>query len=175
MNLNEKLKRLTPERHGIYEKHAVKPVTSKVFEKVMYDQMYKYSWDNFVTVSMCISNGITPLDMSRSYVRKLKFSLHKGSCCGIPPTDLLKARDSIMYHLWVVVAILVLFRNMRKEINFFFIKPSNTTKTRSINDHKIPERRQKTMGVVLQVRYTRQYFFFTKYFKPKILKTIATN
>ena len=101
---------------------------------------------------MRISNGIAPLDMSRSYARKLKFSLHKGSCCGIPSTDLLKARDSIMYHLRVVVAILVLFRNMTKEINFLFIKPSKTTKTRSINDHKIPERRQKTMGVVLQVR-----------------------
>ena len=42
MNLNKKLKCVTPERHTICQTHAVAS-DIQGFQKLMYDQTYKYS------------------------------------------------------------------------------------------------------------------------------------
>ena len=86
------------------------------FQKLMYDQTYKYSEIVFLQFQCVFRTGFYPQSCLVEIFKNWKVSLELQGCWGIPSIDLLETRDCIMHHLCVVLAIVIFFR-------FIFHKP----------------------------------------------------
>ena len=101
-----------------YRPISILPALSKVYEKLMYNQIYNYFESFFSKLQCGFRKGIGAQDCLLSMIEKWRLSLDKGDQAGGVLTDLSKAFDCIDHEL--LIAKLVAYGFSRNSIHFMY-------------------------------------------------------
>ena len=86
----------------IIRPESILPVISKIYERLMYDQMYKYFGQIFPKFQCCFSKGLSTQNCVLFMIENWKESLNQGGHYGALLTNLSRAFDCIMRGLLIV-------------------------------------------------------------------------
>ena len=85
-----------------YKNRDISPVISKIYERLMYDQVYKYFGQIFPKFQCCFCKGFSTQNCLLFMIENWKESLNQGGHYGALLTNLSRAFDCIMRGLLIV-------------------------------------------------------------------------
>ena len=96
------LRRRKSMQNPIIRPESISPVISKIYERLMYDQMYKYFGQIFPKFQCCFCKGFSTQNCLLFMIENWKESLNQGGHYGALLTNLSRAFDCIMRGLLIV-------------------------------------------------------------------------